>query len=234
MRTIIGVCLDESGSMDEGGKRDAAISAYNEYLHDQQKNAVDECLMAVASFNTVARVSQKMRPIADVPDLSRSTYVPGGGTALFDAIAYTVREVERGMAADDRVVCVVLTDGEENSSRETTLAQVKELIAKKEGEGNWSFVYLSASPDAFAQGASMGFAHGNTAQYANTAAGVYATMDSVSHATSSLRASNATASRGMASNQHHPTTPKPRMPTPPPAPRRRETQKTDTDMWGTR
>jgi uncharacterized protein YegL len=200
MRTVIGFCLDESGSMDEGGKRAAAIASFNEFLAAQQKLTVDECLLAIAAFNHKPRIMQMMVPIVNIPPLSTQTYIPSGSTALFDAISYTVKEIERGIQPDDRIVCVILTDGEENASRETTLQQVKDLIAAKEATGRWSFVYLSASPDAFADGAKMGIAAGNTAYWVGDAGGVAMAAGGMSASIGNYRQSGRSHSNTMAVN----------------------------------
>jgi hypothetical protein len=58
-----------------------------------------------------------------------------------------------------------MTDGEENSSREWTHDAVKALIDDKEKDGNWTFVFLGAAPDAWDQGRAYGIRPGNVAQY---------------------------------------------------------------------
>ena len=61
------------------------------------------------------------------------------------------------------VLCVVMTDGEENSSKETTGEQIKQIIAAREAQGDWTFVYIGASPDAWAH--DMGLSAQNVAAY---------------------------------------------------------------------
>ena len=58
-----------------------------------------------------------------------------------------------------------MTDGEENSSREWTHDAVRSLIAQKESEGMWTFVFLGASLDAWDQGRRYGVPLANVAQY---------------------------------------------------------------------
>lgn len=176
LRTVIGACLDESGSMGgkdiEGAdKREAAIRTFNDYLAEQQTVTADDGFMAVVKFNTSARVVQQTAPIQHIRPLTEQTYFPNGGTALFDAIAHVVAEMEKTPA--DRYVVVILTDGEENSSRETTIEQVRELIATKEATQTWTFTYLSADIDAFTHAQSLGIAVGNTMSYTPTAGGTY-------------------------------------------------------------
>ena len=56
------------------------------------------------------------------------SYQPGGNTALNDAIGITVRKVDADRPQVHKVVTVIMTDGEENSSREWTHDAVKALI----------------------------------------------------------------------------------------------------------
>lgn len=89
-------------------------------------------------------------------------------TALYDAIAETVAALEVWLPDGDdwRALCVVLTDGEENSSRTQTKETIRRLIEAKEATGRWTFTYLGANQDAWAEASKMGMAVGNVAGYA--------------------------------------------------------------------
>lgn len=149
MSTYIAVILDESGSM--GIKRSDVLGGFNTFL-EEQRAVQEQARMLLVKFNTVYQTVCTDRPLAEVQPLTEKTYVPGGNTALFDAIAHSIRLAEQGATKDDRVLCLIITDGEENSSKETTFDQVKDLIAAKEKTGVWTFVYLGAAPSAFAHG----------------------------------------------------------------------------------
>ena len=82
-----------------------------------------------------------------------------------DAIGITVRKIDADRPKVDKIVTVIMTDGEENSSREWTHEAVKGLIEQKEKEGNWTFVFLGAGLDAWHQGRSYGVPAANVAQY---------------------------------------------------------------------
>jgi hypothetical protein len=83
------------------------------------------------------------------------------------------------MSADgfDKIITVIMTDGEENSSREWTLQAVRELIQRKEAAGNSTFVFLGANLDTFTQGASLEVPMASSVRYdpANYR-GVYASL----------------------------------------------------------
>lgn len=92
------------------------------------------------------RVSGK--PIADIKPLTEKEYTPTGGTALLDAIGRSMRAAkERNAAGKRKVIMVIVTDGEENSSREFTHTDVMQKIEEAKLAG-WQFIYLGANQDA--------------------------------------------------------------------------------------
>jgi len=146
--TLIAVILDESGSM--GTKSDEVIGGFNRFLEDQRA-LPDSCRMSLTKFNTVCLLLYPPMPLPQVVPLDKHNYTPGGNTALFDAIAETVRVAQNHKRDDERVLCLIITDGEENSSRETTREQVTNLIKALEDRGDWTFVYLGVTPDQFVE-----------------------------------------------------------------------------------
>lgn len=199
MRTVICMILDESPSMAERGKDVAAISAYNQYVRKQQEETSDECLLALVKFDQTPKIAQALAPVADAQLINRENYKPGGsGTAIYDAVAFGIEAVEGGLSPDDRVIIVLLTDGEENSSTKHTQAGVKELITAREKTERWTFVYLSSSPFAHSAAASMGYSVGNVGQYQDDHVGVSSTINVMASNTKAYRSSNFTRSYCMA------------------------------------
>lgn len=117
-KTLIIVILDESGSM--GPKKSDVIGGFNGFLDGQKDVKEDDATFYMVKFNTVTTVVHKGLEMKDVPNLSNNNYNPAGGTALYDAVAEGVGIAQKNKKSDERVVCVIMTDGEENSSRETT------------------------------------------------------------------------------------------------------------------
>lgn len=156
--TLVLVILDESGSM--GIKRADVIGGFNEFLA-KQKTDPSPCRIALTKFNTECSC-KPVFPVAEVPELTDHSYLPGGNTALYDAIAQTVRKADAEKKADEKVLCLIMTDGEENSSRETTAEQVKQIIADRSGQG-WTFLYIGEQPDKWQK--SFGTANTAAVQY---------------------------------------------------------------------
>ena len=91
----------------------------------------------------------EVQNIKSVPSLSRDNYRPQGWTNLYDAIGETIINTDKRIRELDHVpavLFVIITDGEENSSRTHTLDSVKNLIKAREEDG-WTFIYMGANQD---------------------------------------------------------------------------------------
>jgi uncharacterized protein YegL len=160
-RVLVNVILDKSGSMST--KVQDVIGGFNLYLDELAKELAVDYGFSLTLFDTAVEIRYKAVPLAKVAKLDDTTYRPSGNTALFDAIGNTVQTVSTEHF--DKTITVIMTDGEENSSREWTLQSIRELIRSKEAAGNWTFVFLGANLDAFAQGASLGVPVANSVRY---------------------------------------------------------------------
>ncbi len=163
--TIVSFLLDETGSMDS--VRDKTVSGFNEYVATL-KNTETPTLLRLMTFNTDGfNVVYDFDDIHSVADLTRQSYRPRALTNLYDAIAKLVHDTEdyvKQMSPAPRVMCTIMTDGEENSSSEYTRAAIFKLITDKEKEG-WALVYLGANQDAWAASESIGIHRRNSANY---------------------------------------------------------------------
>lgn len=150
----VGFLLDETGSMQV--RKDETIVAVNNYFEMLRE---EKAAVTFATFDTAQGVNFRFTdtPAKDIPDLTAQTYRPNAMTPLHDAVGKMIGEMGMQAQADDKVLIVVVTDGEENSSREFNLAKVRELIQQKEQAG-WAFAYIGATADAWAGGGQMGVA----------------------------------------------------------------------------
>jgi uncharacterized protein YegL len=75
-------------------------------------------------------------------------YAPGGCTAMNDGIGTAIDKIGKclsDMPEEERPsknLIVIITDGEENMSKEYTLKQVQEMIKHQTEKYDWSFVYM--------------------------------------------------------------------------------------------
>ena len=164
-KTIVSFLLDETGSMD--AVRDKTVSGFNEYVTTLRRNDTPT-LLRLMTFNTEGyTVVYDCEDIHSVADLAMESYRPRALTNLYDAIAKLVHDTEdymKRMSQAPRVMCTIMTDGEENSSSEYTRAAIFKLIRDREKEG-WAFVYLGANQDAWAASESIGIDRRNSANY---------------------------------------------------------------------
>ena len=160
---LVNVILDKSGSM--ASKAVDVVEGFNAYVAGLLQEEQANYLFSLTLFDTAVIHSCVAIPLKNVKLLDSKSYRPGGNTALNDAIGITVRKVEHDNSAVDKIVTVIMTDGEENSSREWSLDGVRALIEQKEKEGRWTFIFMGAGLDAWAQGQAYGVKQGNVAQY---------------------------------------------------------------------
>lgn len=166
--TLIGFVLDKSASM--GGQREAVVTGFNHFV-GQIRGYGKPAKLTLTLFNTEFLLIYNNADLQGVPEMAYNDYMPDGMTALYDAVDHCVAEMEKelGKHAKARAIIVVMTDGEENSSREFSHEAISRLISSKEAQGNWSFVYLSSALDGWRHAQSMGIAAGNTVQYSTMA-----------------------------------------------------------------
>jgi Mg-chelatase subunit ChlD len=154
--TDITLVVDRSGSMQE--RREDAEGGVNAFIQAQAKEP-EEALLTLVQFDTEYEILHRGVPIDDVPDYRLE---PRGMTALLDAVGRAINEtgirLEKMKKADrpGLVIFVITTDGLENSSREFTKAQIKEMIEHQQTKYGWHFTFLGANQDAFAEGGAMG------------------------------------------------------------------------------
>lgn len=167
--TFIAVVMDESSSMSSA--REATINGLNEFL-EQQKKLDGECKVTLQKFSSNVPLAVFMdKDIHQVKRITREDYVPSGMTALYDAIGYTIESLGKRLAMMDeadrpsQVIVVVQTDGEENSSRNYKLEQIRAMIEHQQKVYNWDFVFLGVGLEAFSAGGAMGFMASKTLAY---------------------------------------------------------------------
>jgi len=183
LRVEIAFVGDKSGSM--SGKEKDVIGGYNALLDEQQRSPGEARLSLVLFDTKVERVHASV-PIKDVPPLTGEVYRIGGMTALLDAVGSTIRLIEDEIAArpadqqPDKIVMVVMTDGEENSSKEYKLDQLKQMVTERQDTRRWEFIFLGANIDAFAAASALNINTANVSNFVATSEGTRQAMFDVS------------------------------------------------------
>jgi hypothetical protein len=181
--TDISIVLDRSGSMSV--VKTDTIGGFNDFLK-AQKACPGEAVLTLAQFDDKYDIVHNGINIQDVPELNDETFVPRGWTALLDAIGRTINATGARISAlpedarPSKVIFVILTDGQENSSKELTREEVMKMIKHQTKTYKWDFVFLGANQDAIQAGVRMGILANNSMTYAADAKGTQDAFRSVS------------------------------------------------------
>ncbi len=175
--TDISVVLDKSGSM-EILKADT-IGGFNEFITTQKK-AKGTARVTLTQFDTTVHETYNGIPLEEVQPLTEGTYVPGGGTALLDAVSRSISLAAMRQAKEKAglVVFLIMTDGQENSSREAKLFDLKAAIESRTAEG-WEFIFIGADQNAWDQAGAIGLNRNQTLSFSGISTrSVYDTVSS--------------------------------------------------------
>ena len=191
-RTRILAILDASGSMMKLER--ATINGYNEFLHQQQREEPNATLSLTLFDQKISRKFSD-RTVNTVPDLTPGSYMPGhaGMTALYDAILDTLDVEESRASGSDRILCMIITDGEENASRRASLSMVQDRISRLIATGRWTFLYIGSNHDVWKAAGALGISRGNTMTFDHTHTGASQAFASTQNATTNYRSSGAAA-----------------------------------------
>lgn len=175
------VILDRSGSM--GSIRDEAIGGFNNFLSAQQavKGAANLTLVLFDDQYEVPVAGVKLK---DVQPLTTETFVPRGFTAMNDAIGKALTALLN--KNPKRAIVCILTDGQENASKEYSYQQIKELIKQAEDK-DYEIVFLASGIDAQKTSNMLGMTKGVVLQAAVGAEGEFSKYTAMANAITSYR-----------------------------------------------
>jgi hypothetical protein len=129
--------------------------------------------------------------------ITEKEYSVGGGTALLDAIGRTIHKIGNAQrhTHDDyraeKVLFVIITDGEENASREYSSDKVKAQIERQKSRYGWEFIFLGANIDAVETAQRFGIAPDRAQSYHSDSEGTNLNYRIVAEATVAFRESGA-------------------------------------------
>jgi Mg-chelatase subunit ChlD len=155
--TALLLIVDRSGSMES--IRHDMVGGLTAMLATQSA-AIGRLTVDVVTFDDMIEFPHTMAdPVTVTIEL-----VPRGMTALHDAVGLAVTRFGASLAAmpeetrPDTVQVVVVTDGQENASREFSADSVRDLVTAQTENYGWDFVFLGANQDAVLADEALGIA----------------------------------------------------------------------------
>ena len=168
------IILDESGSMNSVKK--ATIQGFNETVQTikgiEKQYPEQEHFISLITFNGVGQKLQHfIDPANKLKELDERQYTPNASTPLFDAMGFGINKLKQVLEnrKDYNVLVTILTDGEENASREYSGKAIKELIEDLK-QKNWTFTYIGTDHDV--EGFAKAISIENTLFYKKSDAGM--------------------------------------------------------------
>lgn len=185
--TDIIAIIDRSGSMDT--IREDSEGGFNAFVKEQAETP-GEANISLYQFDDFYDTVYENKPVAEAPAFNLK---PRGMTALLDAVGKTIKSRGEYYASLEenqrpaRVVVVIITDGQENSSREYTLEQIKAMITEQTDTYKWNFIFLGANMDAIQAGAQMGISMANSMSYMASSAGTANSYSAITRVVSNYK-----------------------------------------------
>lgn len=182
--------LDKSGSM--SGLEKDTIGGFNSML-EKQKAPQDECRITTVLFDNNYFLLHDRIDIHAVSAITEKEYYVGGSTALLDAIGKTIDKivnVQCNTAEDfraEKILFVIITDGEENSSCKYSCEEIKKMIELRKEKNNWEFIFLGANIDAIKTAGRFGIGSNRSANYLSDKTGTKLCYEAVSKSVSAIR-----------------------------------------------
>lgn len=177
--TDITIILDRSGSM--GAVVADTVGGFNTLIEGRKKDAGETKISLVQFDDQYERVFEAKSP----DEIGVLEFEPRGLTALYDAIGRTVLDVGNRLRElseeerPDKVLIVVITDGQENSSREFTSDKINEMITHQQDVYNWDFMFIGANQDAILSAQTIGISASHSMNYCCNSVGTKSLYQSV-------------------------------------------------------
>jgi len=187
--THITFIVDRSGSM--SSIANSMREGFDEFINGQLQ-VESEATVTIARFDNEYEIVQDMVSIDQVGPLELS---PRGMTALLDGIGRsmnTVRSQIHEMPNEDKpskCIFIIITDGQENASKEYSRDQVFEMIedCRSDEEIDYEFVFLGANQDAISAGSSFGIRADTSMSYCANDTGTKSIYNTLSAQVTSYR-----------------------------------------------
>ena len=145
---LLHICfvLDESGSM--YNSVDDVIGGFQKLIDEQKGEKNGDCIISLYRFSDTVKKDYIGKPVDEV---SKLIYSPGGCTAMNDGVGTAIDEIGKWLSdmneseRPSKNMIVIMTDGQENASKEYNFDTVKAKIKHQEEKYSWTFVYMGTN-----------------------------------------------------------------------------------------
>jgi hypothetical protein len=152
------ILLDRSGSMQSlWVEALSSVNAYAKELNNKTDGDAVDSHVTLAVFDDHEGLKfdllRRKQPVLHWEKVTDAEASPRGMTPLLDALGRIIALAETDNP--DKAVIVVMTDGQENASREVTRDGAKAALDRVKAKG-WDVVFLGANFDNISDAASVG------------------------------------------------------------------------------
>jgi uncharacterized protein YegL len=126
------------------------------------KKLPGEAVLTTVFFNHEYQLVHNGKDIKKIEKITRKDYAAGGNTALLDALGKTIHNIGlklHNIPEENRpgkVIFFIITDGQENSSKEFSQKKIREMIELQKNAYSWEFIFMGANIDAFSTADAIG------------------------------------------------------------------------------
>lgn len=137
----------------EGMDQAAMLNGFNS-LVDSQKAIDDESTFTLVFFNDTYKASNVSKRLSDMRKYNVKTYVPKGGSALYDAMGYAMTTVGESLAEtaeEERPsqVCMIVIGQDDSASTVYDFETLSEMIKVQKYTYKWDFVLYTDAQTGF-------------------------------------------------------------------------------------
>lgn len=135
--------IDASGSM--YASQSDVVNGFKQMIEEQKAVKDGKCAVSLYTFADTWKEVFLGKDVSEVEDLE---YRPFGCTAMNDGIGTAIDKIGKWLSDMDETdrpgknLIVIMTDGEENSSKEYSLQRVQEMIKHQIEKYSWDFIYV--------------------------------------------------------------------------------------------
>jgi uncharacterized protein YegL len=182
--TRIFFVIDRSGSMQS--IKTETIGGFNAFV-EEQKKIPEKATFSMIQFDHQYDVVHDQIDIQAVPLMTDENFQPRGMTALYDAVGMTIGSNMKAKK-NEKTLMVILTDGQENASKEFSYEKVQDLIKEAQTDHNWEVMFIGANMNATQVATGLGISAKNSVTFDYDAMGATNALSTMSYAISSKQA----------------------------------------------